>query len=161
MKLLAPLLSSPPSSKGLRGQQQRPGVNLPLGCHGNKRVEKKGGSPAMGSYNPAEWGRQDRSLLLFSCTIVCLCLNATVLSTLRHHHPPHTHAAAAVWSWTAAWRQIYAPILTRRTAVSFPSSYFCHPSFLQDDQLVILRQFWSITWQKKKSSEKYQFHTAF
>lgn len=54
MRVFPPLPSSPHSRKGLHGHRQRPGVNLPLCCHGNGRAEKKGGSRAVGSYDPME-----------------------------------------------------------------------------------------------------------
>lgn len=59
-----PLPSSPLSRKGLHGHRQRPGVNLPLCCHGNGRAEKKGRKPGGGSYDPTEWGKRGAELSL-------------------------------------------------------------------------------------------------
>lgn len=92
MKLLAPLLSSPPSREGLHGQQQRPGVNLPLGYHGNKRVEEKKEEARQWEATTQKSDEDKTGVCRF---FSCLCLNATVLSTLLHNHTPHTHAAAA------------------------------------------------------------------
>lgn len=76
MKLLPPLPSSPHSRKGLPGHQQRPGLNLPLSSHGNRRDERRKKTrrkPIWGSE-----GRRKRSGVCLFFKHNCPCLKAAV-----------------------------------------------------------------------------------
>lgn len=93
MRAFPPLPSSPHSRKGLHGHRQRPGVNLPLCCHGNGRAEKKGGSQGVGSYDPTE-GEERGEESVCSCI---LSLSAAVFLPATH---THTHFAITHFCFT-------------------------------------------------------------
>lgn len=116
MRVFPPLPSSPHSRKGLHGHRRRPGVNLPLCCHGNGRAEKKGGSQAVGSYDPTERvGREERSgVCLFMCNCLCLRLLRCCCLSSRLRHLWHIQR-------NTAWRQCYLLRLIWQSAVSSTS----------------------------------------